>query len=309
MRSRKKIICVLLSLLLLIGAFAPCAQADAAVYRIRVNKQCNTVTVYKKKGQRFKPYKAFVCSVGKSTPIGKFRIYQKLRWHALVDSTYGQYCTRFVGSFLFHSVWYYRPNPASLANKEYNKLGTTASHGCVRLCVRDAKWIYDNCSAGTVVEVYRSADPGPLGKPEAIRLPSGRGYDPTDVWSFGNPYNKKKPKITGARNKTIPYGTSGYSPMTGVRAKNTTGFNAKKRLSITIRYKQDSGSRYKKVKMVDTKKPGKYRITYRCVDEIGRKATVTVIHRVLPAPKTPTPVPTSPPVVPETLPSEMSTNK
>ena len=76
----------------------------ASTYRIKINKQKNTVTVYKRKGGDYEPYKAFVCSVGKATPTGRFRIYQKHRWRALVDSTYGQYCSRFVGPILFYSI-------------------------------------------------------------------------------------------------------------------------------------------------------------------------------------------------------------
>ena len=55
--------------------------------------------------------------------------------------------------------------------------------GCVRLTVEDAKWIYDNCPSGTYVEVYDSDDPGPLGKPEAMKLDAdspNKGWDPTD---------------------------------------------------------------------------------------------------------------------------------
>ena len=277
----------------------------ASTYRIKINKQKNTVTVYKRKGGDYEPYKAFVCSVGKATPTGRFRIYQKHRWRALVDSTYGQYCSRFVGPILFHSVWYHKPNPATLSNEEYNKLGTTASHGCIRLSVQDAKWIYDHCSMGTPVIVYRSANPGPLGKPEAIKLPKGIGYDPTDKWSAGNPYNKMKPKITGAKNKTISYGDTAYDVRKGIRAKNTTGFQVNKKVQVSIQYKKAGSSSYKKVKKVNTKKPGIYRITYQLKDAIGRKAKVTVKHRVLEKPEEngggtvnpvtePTPAPTPP---------------
>jgi len=35
-----------------------------------------------------------------------------------------------------------------------NKLGSPASHGCIRLKVEDARWIYNNCPAGTTVTVY-----------------------------------------------------------------------------------------------------------------------------------------------------------
>ncbi|MCM1246653.1 MAG: L,D-transpeptidase family protein [Roseburia sp.] len=259
----------------------------ASAYQIRINKQKNTVTVYKYSDGEYEPYKAFVCSTGKATPLGRFRIYQKHRWRALVGHTYGQYCSRFTGPILFHSVWYQRPDPATMPNGEFNKLGTTASHGCIRLSVRDARWIYKNCSMGTPVIVYRSEDPGPLGKPESIRLPKGKGYDPTDQWSKGNPYNKKKPKITGAKNWTITYGDQAYDCLKGVRAKNTTGFRVDEKIRVSIRYRAERAGSYRKVKKVDTTKPGYYRITYRLTDELGRKAEVTVTHRVKQKPAEP----------------------
>lgn len=279
-------------------------NADAAGnYKIRVNKQQNTVTVYEKKGKKYKPYKAFVCSTGENTPLGTFRIPARYRWRPLVASTYGQYATRIVGSFLFHSVVYDKPNPAALFCKEFNKLGKTASHGCIRLTVKDAKWIYDNCPNGTVVEIYNSKNPGPLGKPSMIKLSGKMGYDPTDIWSKGNPYNKKKPRITGAKNRTISYASKKYNIMTGIKAKNTTGRNAKKLVKATIRYRRSKEDSYKKVKVVNTKCHGYYRITYQLTDEIGRRAKVTVTHRVL-APEVkaePTPIPTPTPEVPVEL--------
>lgn len=273
-----------------------------SAYQIKINKQKNTVTVYKYNEGEYEPYKAFVCSVGKATPIGKFRIYQKHRWRALVEHTYGQYCTRFAGPILFHSVWYHRQDPATMPNEEFNKLGTTASHGCIRLSVRDARWIYQNCPMGTPVIVYRSKNPGPLGKPESIRLPKGTGYDPTDQWSRGNPYNKKKPKITGAKNRTIAYGDTAYDCRKGVRAKNTAGFWVDERIRVSIQYREDSDSPYQKVKRVDTKKPGWYRIAYQITDELGKKAKATVIHRVKQKPAEPEGV-EPPGVVPPLTPS------
>ncbi len=63
--------------------------------------------------------------------------------------------------------------------------GTVCSHGCVRLTVEDAQWIYENCEAGTIVEIYDDADnPGPLGKPEAQKLDGNNprhNWDPTDT--------------------------------------------------------------------------------------------------------------------------------
>lgn len=301
---RWKVVFAILVICLTLGLCVGHTDASAASkYKITINKQKNTVTIYQKKGGTYKPYKAFVCSVGHATPLGSFRIYQKHRWRALVQSTYGQYCSRFVGSILFHSVWYHRPDPSTLANEEYNKLGTTASHGCIRLTVQDAKWIYDNCPMGTPVVVYKSGNPGSMGKPKAIKLPKGIGYDPTDKWSAGNPYNKKKPKITGAKNRTIKYGDPEYDVRDGVRAKNTTGFNVTKQISISVKYKKTGQSSYKKVKKVNTKQPGRYKITYLVKDPTGKQAKVTVTHRVLEKPvsvpeptptPTPTPVPTPP---------------
>ena len=68
--------------------------------------------------------------------------------------------------------------------------GTSCSHGCIRLQVADAKWIYDNKYDIAGVTIYDSDDPGPLGKPSAplsaARYP---GWDPTDPDS-DNPWNK-----------------------------------------------------------------------------------------------------------------------
>lgn len=144
--------------------------------KIRVNKQMNCITVYKGSV----PIKAIVCSTGYATPVGNFDIKQKWRWKELIHDVYGQYSCHITGDILFHSVPYDDPNNRTLLTSEYNKLGQTASAGCIRLTTRDAKWIYDNCPTGTPVEIYNSSDPGPLGKPSADKLPPGQNWDPTD---------------------------------------------------------------------------------------------------------------------------------
>lgn len=152
-------------------------------YVIKVNKKMNTVTVYAKdpsKGYVI-PVKAFVCSTGKATPLGTFYTQAKYRWRALQHNYYGQWSTRITGSILFHSVPYNKyNNNKSLNVSMYNKLGSTASAGCVRLKSEDAKWIYDNCSLKTKVIVYNSNTSGPLGKPKALKLSSSHTWDPTD---------------------------------------------------------------------------------------------------------------------------------
>ena len=48
-----------------------------------------------------------------------------------------------------------------------------------------------------------------------------------------------------------------------------------------IEYRKDETYEYEEVRRVNTKKPGDYRITYKLTDEIGRKTSVRVIHKVL----------------------------
>ena len=113
-------------------------------------------------------------------------------WGTLEGGTFGRYSTRIIGGILFHSVPYTSESEDSLEYWEYDKLGTTASLGCVRLSVADTKWIFDNCEVGTQVEFYTSSDPGPLGKPTAQKISDNvecRNWDPTDT-SSNSPWNK-----------------------------------------------------------------------------------------------------------------------
>mgnify|MGYP005754572985 FL=1 len=154
-------------------------------YYIKVNRTACTITVYAKDGNNgyIIPVKRFACSVGlpsTPTPTGTYYTSDKYRWHTLMGPSYGQYCTRVVNGIFFHSVAGYNMTSYNLNARDYNNLGSPASHGCIRLCVRDAKWIYDNCSSGTRVTIYDSSDPGPLGKPSTIKIPSWQNWDPTD---------------------------------------------------------------------------------------------------------------------------------
>lgn len=243
-------------------------------YLLKVNKQQNVITVYKKDkaGDYTVPYKAFVCSTGVATPLGTFRTPERYRWKLLDGDVWGQYSTRITKGILFHSVWYYKPDPSTLSAKQYNKLGTAASHGCVRVAVADVKWIYDNCPIGTTVTIYNSKDPGPLGKPQAIKIKEGTGWDPTDIWSKNNPYNNQKPTIVGAMNKTVKFGTK-VDLKKGISALSTTG------LYITSDIKVDG--------KVNVNKAGSYKVTYSVTDLLGRKASKAITYKVLKDTSTP----------------------
>ena len=150
------------------------------VYVLRVNKQTNVVTVIIDNGDgNFNiAYKRFVCSTGNDTPYGTYYTSVKYRWKELMGPSYGQYSTRIVGGILFHSVPYSKQNPYTLSTKAFNQLGTTCSHGCIRLMCGDAKWIYDNCTLKTRVDIVNGDDP--LSKPVAPKIPLNQTWDPTD---------------------------------------------------------------------------------------------------------------------------------
>ena len=153
-------------------------------YYITVNRVACQVMVYAKSetGKYDIPVKTFTCSVGlpgTPTPTGTFTTPAKYRWHTLMGPSYGQYCTRIVVGVLFHSVAGSNMTSHNLSAGNYNMLGQPASHGCVRLCVRDAKWIYDNCALGTTVTISDTAAML-FDKPATIKIPAGQDWDPTD---------------------------------------------------------------------------------------------------------------------------------
>lgn len=163
-------------------------------YYIKVNYIANVVNIYIKdeNGEFTKPYKAMVCSTGVATPTsGVYKMSDRGEWGMMVGNVWAQYYVRICGSILFHSVPYTIKDNGCLEYWEYDKLGTTASAGCVRLTVQDAKWIYDNCIPGTEVEFYADSNPGPLGKPTAQKISDEdediRGWDPTDS-NIKNPW-------------------------------------------------------------------------------------------------------------------------
>ena len=173
---------------------------DGLPYLVAVNRAANCVTVYTadENGQYTQPYMAMVCSTGgDGTPLGVWKLPTQEEssrygvrdlWHLMDGNVYGQYTTRITPNdgILFHSVPYYtNGDKGSLEYEEFNKLGETASLGCVRLAAVDSKWVFDNCPYGTTVVIYDDAEnPGPLGKPETIKIDitneTLRGWDPTD---------------------------------------------------------------------------------------------------------------------------------
>ncbi|MCR5249377.1 MAG: L,D-transpeptidase [Lachnospiraceae bacterium] len=167
------------------------SHAEDEGYHIYINVTANVITVY----FNASPVRAMITSTGDATPeSGTYCIPEKFRWGWLKGNVYGQYCTRIVKGILFHSVPYTDyGNCGSLKHGQFDLLGTRASMGCMRLCVGDAKWIYENIPVGTPVTFYNDQDtPGALGLPYSAAIdrfgPSLAGWDPTDP-AESNPWN------------------------------------------------------------------------------------------------------------------------
>ena len=156
-----------------------------------------------------------ICSTGTSrypTPLGTTIMPKKrARWGYFPTwDSHAQYLTRIDSANAFHSVLYYQADETQLAVESFEDLGTPASHGCVRLYVGDAKWIYDNCQAGTIITVYEGEyDPEYTMtlrrslNPETLRERSLPAPTPTPVYSRENWPTKYRTLYRGRRGEDV----------------------------------------------------------------------------------------------------------
>lgn len=160
-------------------------------YYLEVDKTNGVVTVYTDSSKTI-PVKTIRASVGlpgSPTPDGTYKLRSECRWQPLMGPSWGQYGTHVLGAgqggIYFHSIACGSPNSYNLPAGQYNKLGSPASHGCIRVCVADAKWIFENCNGATVhitSHPYVNEDvfKGPLGKKPLTPLRGAGNFDPTD---------------------------------------------------------------------------------------------------------------------------------
>jgi glucan-binding YG repeat protein len=166
------------------GGYAP--------YYLECDRINGVITVYTDSSKKI-PIKTMRTSVGTSsypTPTGTFRVHKADRWQLLMGPSYGQYgCFITIASngigIYTHSVASGTKDIYNLPTAAYDKLGTPASHGCMRLCVADAKWIYDNC-IGAKFKIFdgtyqsQECDKGPLGRNPLVQRYGSGNFDPTD---------------------------------------------------------------------------------------------------------------------------------
>ncbi|MDD6308712.1 MAG: L,D-transpeptidase [Clostridia bacterium] len=128
----------------------------ATISYIEVNKAMQMVIVYAQDslGTLF-PIRHFICSTGiplDQTPNGTFSArpltYTSKHgpWYYFqLHDCWVIYCTQISGDICFHSVTFNEYDAGSLSKTAYQNLGNPASHGCIRLMVEDAEFIWENC--------------------------------------------------------------------------------------------------------------------------------------------------------------------
>lgn len=182
------------------GFYMASQTGPACNYRITVDRQhpCQ-VTVYTQypgQAEFNVPVVSYLCSTGADdtqTAPGERKTVHAGRWQELMGPSYGQFGMVillwdsaqgwFINGDFFHSLACGEANDHNLDPGSYNRLGNRASHGCVRLCVRNAYWQYNFIPDNTSVYVGDN-----LARPlRAIVQPyANANVDPTDPNYTGN---------------------------------------------------------------------------------------------------------------------------
>lgn len=124
-------------------------------YLILVNLATQKTAIFQGKQGAWMLQKEVLCSTGapiNPTPKGEYKTTSKTL-HFDNHGMRAWYSTGFIGGlYLFHSLPYEIDSQPNVIVE--TTLGKNVSHGCVRLDIKDAKWIYDTIPARTKVVIY-----------------------------------------------------------------------------------------------------------------------------------------------------------
>ena len=116
-------------------------------YLIRVSIAEQRVYIFNGTNRNWKLIDEFSCSSGTSgtpTVTGNFFVGNKGPQFSTLNGIVCKYFTQIQGNYLFHSVLFDKNG-----NLVDGTLGNGVSHGCVRLALENAKYIYDNVPIGS----------------------------------------------------------------------------------------------------------------------------------------------------------------
>ena len=157
----------------------PTPEPTPVPFAITVDVENQVTTVYGRdeEGNYTVPVRRMLCSTGtKANPsdVGDWVLNGRhAKWCVFPTwgNSYARYWTRINASIAFHSVIYTAVSLDAMKTASYKMLGNRASHGCIRLTVEDAKWVYDNIGEGTVVSIREKMPKDPELR-YALRLPN-----------------------------------------------------------------------------------------------------------------------------------------
>lgn len=168
-------------------------------YKLVVDLYHQVVLAYSKdsNGNYTVPVRYMVCTTGGSmtpTPVGTYGAKDsRRRFSQFSTGEYAQYWTKVVGEIYFHSLLYSRANANYYMESSYKLLGSRGSHGCIRLLVPDARWVYYHVAPGTTIQIRAgsASDTATANiKKQLTRAalpktrPNCNGVGNTDVWSI-----------------------------------------------------------------------------------------------------------------------------
>lgn len=257
------------------------ANADPNKYKLEVDLTNKIITVYEKnsKGKHTKIAKQFICTIGNddtATPTGYFYLNDNRRRFGYFREfdVYAQYWTQVSGGIYFHSILYTQPKEGYFTRTSYNALGKKASHGCIRMLVEDARWIYYNCPGGTYGILTDSKAKNEKLRQSLIPTASAKNYKPSadqyENTKRDNPKAKLKNNATftalSGNTETIQKGTivtvlSSGQKSCRVSIKGKTGHIQTKHLEFLpngpkdTRIKENS----KEIYLVSSKKANLYK--------------------------------------------------
>lgn len=151
-------------------AYDELKNTDPDKYYVLLDLKNQVVTVYERDeaGEYTRIVRRFICTTGRTkldpedpedqgtpTPRGIWKAGARERFgkFAAFGGEYARYWTQIVGGNYFHSIMFSNRTVDTLKSGAYRSLGNNVSHGCVRLYVEDAKWMYYYICPGTTINV------------------------------------------------------------------------------------------------------------------------------------------------------------
>ena len=181
----------------------PTGYPSPDTYKIIVDIENQVTLVYTKdeNGEYTVPVRYMLCStgLGDATPVGNFDMDSyRVRFSIFVrDGRYGQYWTQIRKAIYFHTMLYSAKDASTYLEDTFLELGKKASHGCIRLCVPDARWMWYHIAPGTKCVIRDAGDSSviaaavrsklklELPPEEHLNLRAGE-IPNTDNWSIGD---------------------------------------------------------------------------------------------------------------------------